>query len=241
MGLSVFVTQSRSGMACVALALLLVGGVLARQREASRSRRPLAAYVGSVLFLILLGLGWGGLEAALSRYGEVNRADMGGRVPIWNDAARIVADFPLTGTGLNSYERAAMVYRTTSYRHQAAHNDYLELAADGGVLVGVPVLLAGFMFLREVWRRFRQGLDDPLSFWLRTGAAIGLVAVASQEMFEFSLQMPGNTALFVVLCAIAIHRGPRPVAATGARSTVVVPQVRERGIAPQTRRALIER
>jgi hypothetical protein len=30
-----------------------------------------------------------------------------------------------------------------------------------------------------------------------------------QETVEFSLQMPGNAFLFVVLCAIALHRAPQ--------------------------------
>jgi hypothetical protein len=32
--------------------------------------------------------------------------------------------------------------------------------------------------------------------------------MALQETVEFSLQMPGNAFLFVVLCAIALHRTP---------------------------------
>jgi len=40
------------------------------------------------------------------------------------------------------------------------------------------------------------------------GAVTGLVAIALQETVEFSLQMPGNAALFAVLAAIAMHRSP---------------------------------
>jgi hypothetical protein len=40
------------------------------------------------------------------------------------------------------------------------------------------------------------------------GAVIGLVAIGLQSIFEFSLQMPGNAALFAVLAAIALHRSP---------------------------------
>jgi hypothetical protein len=46
-----------------------------------------------------------------------------------------------------------------------------------------------------------------------------LVAIAFQEIVEFSLQMPGNAAFFTVLCAVAVRkasakpgreRDPRP-------------------------------
>jgi hypothetical protein len=45
----------------------------------------------------------------------------------------------------------------------------------------------------------------------------GIVAIAFQEIVEFSLQMPGNATLFTILCAIAVRRAsvkarsnPRP-------------------------------
>ena len=38
-----------------------------------------------------------------------------------------------------------------------------------------------------------------------TGATTGIVAIALQAIVEFSLQMPGNAAFFVVLLAIAMH------------------------------------
>jgi hypothetical protein len=34
----------------------------------------------------------------------------------------------------------------------------------------------------------------------------GLAAIATQSVVDFSLQMPGNRVLFVLLLAIALHR-----------------------------------
>ena len=76
------------------------------------------------------------------------------------------------------------------------------------MLVGIPILLTLIVFIREVRRRFREAQDDTMSYWLRTGAVTGLVAIALQEVVEFSLQMPGNALLFVVLAAIAIRHAP---------------------------------
>jgi hypothetical protein len=44
---------------------------------------------------------------------------------------------------------------------------------------------------------------------VRAGATVGLVAIAVQELVDFSLQIPGNAVLFVVLAAIALHRPSR--------------------------------
>lgn len=88
-----------------------------------------------------------------------------------------------------------------------AHNDYLELAAGGGLLVGVPIAACLFVFVRDVRRRMR---DEPGSdaWWLRRGAVTALLAIALQEVVDFSLQMPGNAVLFAAVCAIALHESP---------------------------------
>lgn len=75
-----------------------------------------------------------------------------------------------------------------------------------GLLLGLPIIVVfGGMTARQIGRRFRAGRDDPMTYWLRVGAVTGLVAIALQSTVDFSLQMPGNAVLFVVLLAIALH------------------------------------
>ena len=59
--------------------------------------------------------------------------------------------------------------------------------------------------------RFRKAADGAEARWVRAGAATGLVAIALQSLVEFSLQMPGNAALFAVLLALALYV-PAPLA-----------------------------
>jgi O-antigen ligase len=134
-----------------------------------------------------------------------------GRLDLWRDTIPVVRDFPLTGTGLNTYGIAMLHYQTVQDGSQyiEAHNDYLQMLAEGGLLLGLPILLALLLFIREVWRRFHEAADDTLTYWLRAGAVTGLCAIAVQETTDFTLQMPGAAALFVVLVAIAIHRPSR--------------------------------
>jgi O-antigen ligase len=89
--------------------------------------------------------------------------------------------------------------------YREAHNDYLQLAAEGGLLVGIPILILVALFVREVRRRFLDQADDARTYWTRVGAVTGLLAVACQDVVEFSLQLPGNAVLFCVLAAIAVH------------------------------------
>ena len=95
-----------------------------------------------------------------------------------------------------------------------AHNDYLQLLVEGGWLVAVLALVLVGLFAREVRRRFCEGRDEGTGYWIRLGAVTGIVAIAFQEIVEFSLQMPGNAALCTVLCVIAVRKAS---VKTGAR------------------------
>ncbi len=153
-------------------------------------------------------MGWAGLDAVAKRFAAAQWEDVGGRLGAWTDAWRIARDFPLTGVGLNAFGEAMLDYQTDytdRYHFASAHNDYAQLLAEGGLLVGLPILLTLAAFVRQIRRRFREAQDDTMTYWLRAGAVTGLVAIALQEVVEFSLQMPGNAVLFVVLAAIALH------------------------------------
>jgi membrane associated rhomboid family serine protease len=84
-----------------------------------------------------------------------------------------------------------------------AHNHYLQLAAEGGLLVGLPVTLAIFAFARAARRSLRE--DRSGMYWVRAGAVSGLCGVAVQSLWETGLTAPANAALAAVLAAIAIH------------------------------------
>ena len=204
MATAVVVTASRSGFLCLVSAIVLFGWWMIR-RQASRSLKAIG--VACLVFVLLMGTARGGVDAVIRRF-QVAETDLGGRFVVWQDTFRIIQDFPLMGTGLNTYGVAMLHYQTVQDGVLAieAHNDYLQIAAEGGLLLGVPILVALILLIREVWRRFRERADDTATYWLRAGAVTGLCAIAIQEVSDFTLQMPGAVALFVVLAAIAIHR-----------------------------------
>ena len=205
MAISIVATASRSGSICLALVFVMFGS-WATFRQASGSRRMIT--VAYLLVVSFAAVSLGGLGILAQRFYGTTWWNVGGRLDLWQDTIRIVRDFPLTGTGLNTYGIAMLHYQTVKdgYQYIEAHNDYLQIAAEGGLLLGVPILIALALFIREIWRRFRERADDTRTYWLRAGAVTGLCAIAVQELSDFTLQMPGAAVLFVVLAAIAIHR-----------------------------------
>jgi O-Antigen ligase len=205
MTLSLFLTLSRSGIAAGALATVGVG--LFSRLEQSRGRKIAAFAIVSTLLVVAIGRV--GAGTIVSRFSKANPRNLDGRTLVWKDAMDVVRRYPAAGTGLNTYSVAMIFYQQYNRptRYSQAHNDYLQLAAEGGLLLTVPAAIAVIVFVRTVRRRFGQETRAS-TYWIRRGAAVGLVAVALQELVEFSLQMPGNAFLFAVLCAIALHRSP---------------------------------
>jgi O-antigen ligase len=205
MGFALTLTLSRSGISCFLLAMTLSAfHVLRRQASTTKGR-----LVGTYLALVFVAaVAWVGIDAIGARFAEVDWK-LGGRAGAWGDAWRIHRAFPWFGTGLNTYGSATLLlqqFEKATAHYVEAHNDYLQVLVEGGWLVTVPALLLAGLFVREVRRRFREGRDDRTGYWLRLGAMTGIVAIAFQEIVEFSLQMPGNAAFFTVLAAVAVRR-----------------------------------
>jgi O-antigen ligase len=189
-------------MTSLAAGLVVLGYFVLRRMSGARSRVSAAISIGLVL---VLAVGWAGSGRVVAKF-DAASSDAEGRLAAWRDTRRIIEDFPVFGVGMGSYSTAMLIYQTDGRRdmYAQAHNDYLQLAAEGGALVGIPVLIA--LLLRGIWRRLSAEDEDPTSYWLRRGAVAGLLAIAIQSTVEFSLQMPGNDVLFVTLLAMALHR-----------------------------------
>lgn len=204
MGLSLVMSQSRSGAICFAIAMA-AGVVTGARRHRSKAAR--FAIVGALALLLVVTVVWSDVRLS-DRFAFRVDDSIRLRKDIWSVTAGMIRDFPLTGTGLNTFGTATLAYQVShSDMHFAeAHNDYLQLAAEGGVLLSAPALAAVVFTLAFTWRRFTDEGDGSDSFWPRLGAVTGLMAVALQSLVDFSLQMPGTAVLFVVFLAVALHR-----------------------------------
>jgi O-antigen ligase len=192
-------SQSRGGVSAFALAALLMP--LATPR-----RRPTAL---AVAVLVALGVLWIGLGGVLQAF-EV-RGIRGSRLDLWRDMLPMVPRFPVFGVGWNAFATAYPWYQTvwkTEWIGEA-HNDYLQVWLDGG-LVGLALVagLVGLVFRAALARARRSPVELGLF-----GALLGL---ALHEIVDFNGQIPANAATGIALAAAALvpparERGhPRP-------------------------------
>lgn len=152
-----------------------------------------------------VALGWAGTPEIRDR---IAGPDTGSeyRTAIWRETLPVLRDFMATGTGAGTYELAMRVYQRTErtmYFNQA-QSHYLQVAAEGGLLIGLPCLIVVAAFLRSA--RERLAGDRRGVWWIRLGAACGLAAVAIQSIWETGLTMTANAALAAVLAALVVHK-----------------------------------
>jgi O-antigen ligase len=201
MSCSLVWTMSRSGMIGAATALTAIACAVMWRHKTASSRWLLA---GFVLLIGVSVVAWRGTDRLVSWYG--NTGTLAWRVQLWKDTAPAVGDYWLTGSGLNTYSSLMMVQPRTDLTVQPrqAHNDYLQLAVEGGLLLAIPALLLIAAVGRAIVRALTVPQDERI-WWIRMGAVAGIIGIAVQEISEFSLQIPAVSLLFATCVAIAIH------------------------------------
>ncbi len=205
MAVALLLSLSRSGVMALGVAGVVTMAVCRRRMDRRRRQGVLLA----AAVVVGLGLAWADIPALRGRVAGAP-SGLANRVAIWRETVPLVRDFWLTGTGAGTYQTAMLAYQRSGrvvYFNQA-HNHYLQVAAEGGLLLIVVVGVAGVAFVRSARRHVAE--DNSGLVWIRIGAACGLGAVALQSLWETGLVMPANAALAAVLAAVVTHQKREP-------------------------------
>jgi O-antigen ligase len=214
-------TRSRGGVASASLAVLAMIVLFAVSNAPRRARLIFGVAAAGLTAAGLLVAGAGVIARAAP--GDVE--DWGGRSQIWSRAAAAALDRPLGG-GLGAFSDFFPAYGDLQLglgfgSIDTAHNVYLELAAELGPPIAAALVIGlGWLILRlaRSARRLRPG-----AALAATGACV-LVAVHS--LAEFSLQIPGVTATWLLLLGAGLGQAERAASGVSVRARP------RRGIAP---------
>lgn len=208
----ILVTRSRAAVLLAGPALI-AGFALFWTAVQQRGRRREVAIplMGAVVILVVaaqLAIG-----AVLSRFEDI--ADREGRFDIWPVVASAAARVQPWGSGLGSFEalyRSAEPLNLLSpFFINHAHNDYLELWMETGLVF--PLLLALFLawFGKSVFRAWRHP-SSPEGV-LPRAASIVIVLLLLHSLGDYPLRMPSLACLFALAVGL-MTRGPQ---AAGSR------------------------
>jgi O-antigen ligase len=206
-----------SGAGLVALAIF--GGYHTLRVAPSRFRQLLVATVGAAcLVLVLVSAFVTRSDLLTRRFGSIiEPQDL--RPRLWLAALHEFALDPVIGTGAGTYLVYGRKFRDLSVQSDPvyAHNDYLQLLAEYGTVAGalfLCFLVAHFVgagkFVHRMWRWLRQNekaFSSSLAFVI--GSGLGIIAMVVHSIFDFNLQIPGNTLFVAFLFGILANSGAR--------------------------------
>ena len=201
---SIFLTSSRSGIVSLCVSLIFFG-ILFLYRGMDKKKAVVIVLIG---VLIALAVGWFGWGPVVERFGTVKGPQgniEGARLTIWKDSVNIIKDFPLAGTGFGTFVNIYPGYRTIAgdYLAEHAHNDYLELFSDGGILA---VLIIGWFLITFFYKSFRvfRKRREIYSVYMFIAAVTGMFALSVHSIADFNLHIGANGLYFFFLMGLAV-------------------------------------
>lgn len=208
MGVALLLSGSRGGL--VALLAQIIFLVILTTK--TRGGGQIALKVGLAIALvaaIVAGSFFVGGENSLTRFAETAASNdiTTDRAHIWSVTLSVIADNMPFGAGLGSFGIAYTPFDSMSglARVEQAHNDYLQVLADAGI-VG---LIIGAFF---VYRLFRQGIrhsqtDNTFRRGVVAGALAGCFAILVHSVFDFVLHTTAISVLFLTLVSLVSSGG----------------------------------
>ncbi len=149
-----------------------------------------------------LGAGIGELESAPFVSSEASPSLLM-RTDAWARTAEIISDHPLGGTGLGTFEWVFAQYQRRGewLTWEQAHNDYLQLLAEAGLVGGMLFAWAFVVFIVYILRpALKVALREPR--WTTLAAASAVFAMMLHSVVDFNLQIPATAVLFSVLLGV---------------------------------------
>ena len=238
MGVGLVMTNSRGGVISLIAEIMFFVTVTAlwskhgghRSTRGTRVRSAMFRIGGGVALLVglFVGVSMLGGDASLSRLiDSVNTDDpTTGRAHFWTVTIEMIKAHPWLGTGLGAF---GVIYtrfdsRNGLYRLEQAHNDYLQILSDAGI---VGALLALSFVVILFYRGFmRMKSRDDFRRGVALASVGGCFAVLVHSFFDFTLHTTSNALLFLVLAALAtldgrVENAPRRRRRRRGRSTDV--------------------
>ncbi len=203
----VAISGSRAGAGL----LLLCAVGLAPWLGVGRQVDPRRLLLPGLLLVVSLGLAVAGSWVAADRFADAPR-DL--RFDIWAEAGRIAAAHLPFGTGAGSFSAVFAGVETpddlTAGFTNQAHNDWLEIVVEYGLLALLPVVFL-VLLVRQMWRR--GGGQSSVAL-----VAIALLLAAS--LVDYPLRTPALQVLMALLLGSLAGSGARTVVRRSVGSTI---------------------
>jgi O-antigen ligase len=195
---ALILSGSRGGIISFGFELAVLA-LLARTRRSKEG--PRMAAIGIVALAALALIAWLGVGRAIERFSTIRPGEVSitRRATMSHGAAHIFLAHPVWGAGLGAFVAVYPLYETAYDGRLVdhAHNDYMEVLAETGLLGGLCGLAFLWMLFREA-RRIFEAEQGHFSRALHAGAIVALSGILLHSFVDFNLHIPSNALLFLL-------------------------------------------
>ena len=216
MGLGVVFTGSRGALISLISVLGFVTFLNLRYERGARSSGTATALKSRALILIganaalllflFVSVVWiGKSDLVLRQTGLIGPEEFSnGRLEFYANSLEMIKDNPIIGTGLGTYGVAYTPYDkwNGTLRVGHAHNDYLEIFSDGGIIGLLCVAVFLFLLFRNGLRAISKA-EHPNRRGIAAGALAACFGILIHSFFDFPLQTNANMFFFLICAALA--------------------------------------
>jgi O-antigen ligase len=201
---TVFLSGSRGGMLAIVAEIIILAVLTIKQKRGLRTAIGIGVFL-TIVVALLVWIGGGELSQRIASVGlSHSEISTDTRIAINRDGLRMFLKKPVLGWGLGTFPVVYPQFRTfyTNFFVNQAHNDYLQLLVEMGLL-GFATML---WFLVTLYTRALKKMGNwtgEISGATTLACVLGLSGILVHSAFDFNLQIPANAALFYVLCTIA--------------------------------------
>lgn len=138
---------------------------------------------------------------------DVNEATASVRISYWQNALKMIAKRPLIGIGLGNWKIECIPYENKlsddNFSSGHTHNDFLEIAAETGIVNGIIYLsLFAYIFYINIRRLISQNNKNSKNIALLT--VMLLLVYSVDAMFNFPLYRPTIQLFFSLLLVLTL-------------------------------------
>ena len=208
MAVALVLSGSRGGLVALMVELLMLVMITAPVRS-SRKLILRLGVAAVILTAVIAGAIFVGGESSLTRIAETasSKDVSSNRTQIWSVTLDVIGkNFPF-GAGIGAFGVAYTAVDPLSgiERAEQAHNDYLQVAADAGI---IGVLIGGaflFLLVSTLLKNYRT--ENVFRRAVVIGSAAGIFGVLVHSMFDFVLHTTAVSVLFLILTALLVNSG----------------------------------
>lgn len=203
MSLALFLALSRAGI-LVYIVVLLSMLILSRFKESLKTKtKTLSIWILLVLCSFISFVDIKVVGERLATLFQKETLAIFGHGYSWLDILRIWQDFPIFGTGLGTFGSISSMYKTAPLQNlfTYAHNDYLQLLSEMGLLGFIFISLFFILYFKSVLKMWLKRHDSYV-VCLVLGGIASILGILVYSLLDFNLHITANALLFFMILGL---------------------------------------